>query len=251
MVRKAWSAGLLLVCSFATFAQSPATLEFSVSARIAVDSNGRAHVLEMGKVSRLSSVPSLTAIGDEIAQRLHERIESWQFVPATEDGTPVASTTSVYVALVGSDDGHGGMAVHIRSASTGGELRDVNLPGLTATVMKAGFLEALVLVDVQYDEAGTVRAASIRESKVRDHGVLVPTWDRDLRKGVLRAAQRWLFVPESVRGRPVKGSGRVPIVLCLEACAEVDPAATGGDETHFAATDPAVSLRTDVAGTAL
>lgn len=256
MRRVAWGAALLWAVSSAAFSAVPdpalTSLDFSVNARVEVDASGNGHVVEMGKVTKLSNVPSLEPIAQQIAQRLRERIETWQFTPASKDGQTVPSATNVYVGLTGFDDGHGGLEVRIRYAETGGELRDVNMTALIMTASTAG-AEGFVTVDVEYDARGKVVSASVHESGSFEHGRFVNTADKDLRKGVLKAAQRWVFLPEQVAGTPIGGSGRVPVVLCTsDACssAKIDNG-PGGDEAHFAAVDPAVKLRSAVAGTAL
>lgn len=252
MLRMAWGFALLMACSLSAAAENPpASLDFSVSARVEVDATGKGHVVDMGKVSKLSAVPSLMPIAQEISQRLRERIETWQFTPAAKDGQTVPSTTNVYVGLTGLDDGHGGLEVRIRNAQTGGELRDMNMPALIMTASTAG-AEGFVTVDVEYDATGKVVSASVHESGSFEHGRFVKTADHDLRKGVLKAAQRWVFLPEQVAGSPIGGSGLVSVVLCTsDACsnAKVDSGPAGN--AHFAAADPAVKLRSAVAGTAL
>lgn len=262
MRRVPWSAGLLLACSLATGAATHSSeahssgapssaLDFFVSAQVDVDASGKSHVVEMGKVSRLSDVPSLVPIANVIAQRLRERIESWQFVPATRDGQAVASTTGLHVALEGSDDGHGGLAVRILGASTGGDLRDANVLALAIAVTRAQE-EARITLDVEYDETGHVTSLSEVDSKRFHRGRWVPAGPT-LRKEVLDAAHHWVFVPEKIEGHPIAGGGRVPIVLCLDAVCATAPD-TPDKQTSgvsFAAVDPAVKLRSAVAGTAL
>jgi hypothetical protein len=116
-----------------------------------------------------------------------------------------------------------------------------------------GGAEGFINVDVQYGEDGKVQSTSVHESKSFDHGRFGNTADNDLRKRVLKAAQRWVFVPERIDGHPLAGSGRVPVQLCFSVeCVNASPetGSTGG-EPRFAATDPAVKLRSAVAGTAL
>ena len=252
MERKAWITGLLLACSFGVAAESPKSVDFSISAQVEVDTAGRAHVVEMGKVTKLSDVPSLLPVAGMIAQRMRERLESWEFVPGTVDGKPADSTTSVYIGLTGSDDGNGGLAVRIRKVLTGGELKRVDMRALVDALVRAG-KEGLVTVDVRYDETGNVISASIHDSKDFRRGKLVGTADEDLRKGVLKAAQHWAFVPETVAGHPIAGGGIVPVMLCFSDASTCSQARNNsdGDEPQLAANDPAVTLRSDVAGTTL
>jgi len=257
MRRLAVAAGLLLACSGA-IAGEPESLDFNVSAQVDVDVTGKAHVLEMGKVSRLSDVPSLAPVAETIAQRLRQRIETWQFTPAARLGQPVASTTNVHVALEGSDDGHGGLAVRILNARTGGDLRDPNRLALTIALNRAQE-EAVIAVGVEYDESGHVQSLSEVDARGFRHGKFVGTPGKSLRKDVLAAARDWTFVPEKIEGHPIVGRGVVPVRLCFSAeCTSAPYIRERGDDgrdgsdagTSFAAVDPAVTLRSAVAGTA-
>ena len=248
-----WCACLLLGLPLAAGAVAPiAALDFTAGAWVDVDATGKAHVIEMGRVSRLEDVPQLGPVVDNIKARLRERIETWQFVPAALDGAPVASRTHVSVSLEGIDDGKGGLGVRIRSAATGAELADVNMIGLQIAGSRLQE-EGAVTIDVRYDEGGKILTTAVADSKFFDGHRFTGVAGKAFRRDMLAAAKAWKFVPEQIDGHPQAGSGRVPIHFCLsEACAVArdDSQDTVGD-AQFAAADPAVKLRSAVAGTAL
>lgn len=248
-----WSAGLLLGLPLAAGAVKPiSALDFSAGAWVDVDSMGKARVVEMGSITRLQDVPKLIPVVDNIKARLRDQIETWQFVPAARDGVPAASRTYVYVALEGVDDGKGGLGVRIRSAATGAELADVNMSGLLIAGNRLQE-EGAVTIDVAYDEGGKIVSAVVTDSKTFDGHRFTGRAGRHFRKNMLAAAQAWKFIPEQVEGHPKAGSGRVPVHFCLsEACATARQEAEDAvGDAQFAATDPAVKLRSAVDGTAL
>jgi hypothetical protein len=248
-----WCAGLLLGLPLAGGAVAPiAALDFTAGAWVDVDATGKARVIEMGRVTRLEDVSQLGPVVDKIKARLRERIETWQFVPAARDGAPVASRTHVSIWLEGVDDGKGGLGVRVRSATTGAELKDINMIGLQIAGNRVQE-EGAVTIDVTYDEGGKVVTTAVADSKFFDGHRFTGYAGKALRRNMLAAAQAWKFVPEQIDGHPQAGSGRVPIHFCFsEACAiaREDSKDALGD-AQFAAADPAVKLRSAVADTAL
>jgi hypothetical protein len=227
---------------------APAPVDFSGSAWVDVDADGKAHVVEVGRLSVLSDVPALAPIVERIQGRLRNAIESWQFVPAMRDGIAVASRTNVSVDMRGTDDGAGGFAVRLRSARTGPGVRSMDMGPLVSVVERAQ-AEGSVKVDLAYDEAGNISSAEQADSKE-----FAGRADKVLRRGALAAVKTWHMEPEVVDGHPRAGSGSIVLVFCLEtpSCGAIP--SSGDDRQHpqeFAATDPAVKLRSAVAGTAL
>lgn len=253
MERRAWIAGLLLACSFGVSAEAPSSLDFAASATLDVTPDGHARVVEMEKVTKLSAVPSLVPVANQIAQRLRERIEAWQFLPATRGGVAVASRTHLHVALRANDDGHGGMAVSILSASTGAAVRKRPMGELVGALLDFGS-DSYVLADIGYASDGSVTDVEVKDQRSLSAGRFVPAVaSASLRKGIERALKRWRFAPEIVAGEPIAGNGLLPMFYCgSKACDEAQAAmeASRGD-AQFASSDPAVKLRTAVAGTAL
>lgn len=252
MRRAPWFMGLLLASPLIAFgADAPITsVDFSASAWVDVDASGQAHVIEMGKLTKLGDVTKLAPIADSIRERLRERIESWQFVPAMRDGAAVASSTNVYFNLEALDDGAAGLAVRLRSAYTGPELEERNMTGL---MMADTGEEGMVVIDVTYREDGHVQSAVVHDSKAFEGGQFVKRVSQDLRKGSMRAAKLWVFKPEQVAGKPVAGSGRVPVIFCVTvACGTAwHDSSIADSEPRYASNEPVAKLRSNVAGTAL
>jgi len=247
-------AGLMLAAPLVAMAgDAPvAWVDLHASAWVDVDALGKAHVIEMEKVKGLADVVQSTPIAETIKERLHDRIESWQFNPATRDGVAVVSRTHLHVVMEGFDDGAGNLGVRIRSAATGPDVKDWNDYGLARAGVTAGE-EGIVTFYIAYGADGKVTAAEVRESKTFSGGRFVGTASKTLRKGLLAVARRWTFVPEQVAGQPVPGSGVLPIRVCFSgACISATDASSGGKlESNFASTVPAVTLGSAVAGTAL
>lgn len=248
------AAGMWFVfsCNAVATDAAPSSLDFDVSATVDVSADGNAHVVEIGKVSKLSSVPALVPVADQVAQKLRDRIASWQFVPATRDGVAVPSRTHVYVFMRAGDDGRGGLAVTILSASPGAVIRKRPMGELVGALVDFG-PDSYVLAEIHYAADGDVIDVEVREQRTLSGGRFVPTSaDSRLRKGIRNALRRWTFDPEIVDGTPIEGHGLLPMFYCNSpAC---DEARAGMDAPHgeaFASADSAVKLRTAVAGTAL
>jgi len=256
MVR--WLAGcfLALVVPTAASGGEPVPVRavtLHASASVDVDAAGNARVVEMGAIGELERSAGQSPIARAIEDQLRPRIESWQFAPATEGGIAVPSRTHVHVSMKGVDDGKGRVEVTILSANTGGELKDKRMLDLMIAIEHA-LAEGRVTVTVDYDASGSVIDARILNGMGFHHGEFRGALDRKLEKGALAAAKKWVFSPEIVNGRPLAGSGDVPIRFCFStacriAAASVDDSSKG--QGQFASTDPAVKLRSAVAGTAL
>jgi hypothetical protein len=246
-----WIASLLLAMPLLAMAgDSAVSLDFAGSAWVDVDAAGKAHVVEMGGLSRLDGIPEMATIAASIRERLRARIESWQFTPALRDGTAVASSTNVYVNLEASDDGAGGLAVRLRSAYTGPKLEDRNMGGL---LMADTGEEGVVVIEVAFGENGHVQSVTAVDARAFEGGQFVSRVSQDLRKGSVRAAKRWVIRPEQVAGHPVAGSGRVPVLFCsTQAC---DAAWRGSDDPdsqpRYASSEPVAKLSGSVAGMSL
>jgi len=247
-----WAALIFAMPLFAIAGTPPALLEFGGSATVAVDATGKAHVIEMKKVSKLEQVPAFAPIVERIKGRLKDVIESWQFVPAMRDGIAVGSQTSVVVELEGMDDGAGGMAVRVRSAGAGAGMRHMDTAPLVVAVTKAQE-EGLVRLHLAYDDAGKVVDADIIDSKELSGAGFTGKADSLLCKAALSAARTWELEPEVVDGHPRAGTGSITLIFCLDARCETTPMPGGDAEKpqQFASSDPAVKVRSNVAGTLL
>ena len=226
------------------------TMGFGSSAWVDVDPGGKAHVVEMGDVTGLADPKGVAA--QRINDRLRERIESWQFTPATRAGAPVASRTHVGISLEAHDDGAGGLAVRIRSASTGPQMTHRKLP--VTAFLAASKAEGWVDVLVTYAEDGTVATATVNESKAFDGGRFKKHADSALQNAARKIATESLaFGPEWVGGKPIPGSVIVPMKFCqTQDCEQAQVQRTVPmQDAEFAAMDPAVKLVAPVAGSTL
>ena len=243
---------LLLFMPPSAVAATSTPLEFGATALVDVDATGKAHVVEMQKVSTLEDVPSLAPIVERIKGRLKDAIESWQFVPAMQDGIAVRSQTHVVVQLEGTDDGAGGMAVRVRSAAPGAGMRRMDMSRLQAAVTMAQ-AEGFVTLDLTYDATGKVVGSELVDSKALSDAGFTGKADKELRRGALAESRTWELDPELVDGHPRSGSGRITLIFCLSPrCGTTPlPGEEGPDPQQFASNDPAVKLRSNVAGTGL
>lgn len=249
MGRMAWGA-LLLGLALAAQAEEPG-LKLASSAVVDVDATGKAHVVTLDSVDGPNG-PLPTALSQPIETRLRERIESWQFVPATRDGVAVSSRTRLGVSLRAVDDGHGGVAVHVVSVGTGGAIREKHMADLISAFIHYGS-QVYLVADVHYAGDGSVIDVDVTDQRVLSGGRFISHADRNMRKAVERALRRWTFETEVVAGQPIEGHGRLPIWVCDSAACETaarDVRASDGNQ-EFASNDPAVKLRSAVAGTAL
>ena len=227
------------------------SVEFYAIAWADVDASGTAHVDQIDEVTKLEDVPGLAPAVVRIKELLKQRLETWQFVPATREGIAVASRTCVYVRLEGADDGKGGLGMRILSASTGPRA-DYLVPHYPPDAMREG-TEGLILLVVEYDEAGRVTSVKAEQSKTIWNGKLRDRGSAALKGAAIGTAWLWTFQNERVAGEPKSGSVRVPVQFCMSSeCVKVRWEQPGmPDNGEFAAINPAVKLRSAVAGTAL
>lgn len=245
MMRMAWGAALLGLALVAR-AEEPNALEFPAKASIEVDANGKAHVLTLETMSGRNGAPP-ASVSELIASRLRERIESWQFVPATRDGVAVPSRTRLVVGLDATDDGHGGLVVKVLSAITGPTIRERSMGEVLQIVPAQGML---LVADVRYAADGHVVDVDITDQRIFSGGHFVPYSDRVLKRGVEKSLKRWTFEPDVVAGQPIEGHGQIPLLLCMTAACLAAPMDLGTTR-EFTAADPAVKLSDAIVGTTL
>ena len=229
-----------------------ARMEFYASTWAEVDTSGTAHIDHVEELSKLEDVPALAPAVAHIKELLKQRIESWQFVPATRDGIAVPSRTHVMIRLEGMDDGKGGLGLRIRSASTGASFRDMLPPLYPPGAFRSG-REGRVLLVVDYDEDGKVVDVTTEETQDIYSGKMGGPASTEFKRAAIKAARNWTIENETVAGRPKAGKSRIPVTFCLsDACMqlpETEPDMPRDGE--LVAIDPAVKLRSAVAGTAL
>ena len=245
MRRFALCLGMLLAWPLAGQAAKPAepaSIEFGAGAWVDVDATGKAHVVEMDKLSRFKDDGKPGSIADIIKARLRERIESWEFQAATSNGVAVPSHTHLSIALEAADDGHSGMMLSVIDAKTGAAIAD-NKTGDLARI-HGGFSghTGTMVIDIAYRGDGSIKTANLISS----------SFEKNVSKRALAVAMTWRVSPEIVDGQPMPGEGRIPVVFCIEDECPADNDAGSNDHLReFTSIDPAVKLRTAVAGTVL
>lgn len=234
----------LLLPAFAGSAVAAQSSRLSATfwATVAVDSSGRVESVAM----RADDMP------DAIRVPLERDILRWQFEPARVGGQPASSVTHVHVNVVAEQqDGEDAYALRIASARNGpafGEMTPPRYPPRALRSATGG--EVVVLVDIAAD--GTVADAQLASSTAApgSRSLHLP----DLEKSALKAVRKWTFTPEQVAGQPVASQVKLPIRFCVgtSACmpfSEQQPSEPAGQQ--LIAEQPAVRLKTDVAGRTL
>ncbi len=250
--------GILLAWPLAAQAAKPAepaSIEFGAGAWVDVDATGKAHVVEMDKLSRFKDDGESGSIADIIKARLRERIEAWEFQPPTKNGVAVSGKTHVDVRLQAYVAESGGMGLRVESASTGMAVRKRSsyLPltdelGLSNTWW--------INVHLKVGPEGRVVEARIQDSSLfHGKGAITQVPPR-VAKGIREMFEGYEFDTESVDGVPIAGEAIQPIMACTSISACNDNMAgmqsdEQGEKSDLAVVDPAVRLRTAVAGTVL
>jgi len=245
--------GMLLAWPLATQAAKPAeptSIDFGAGAWVDVDATGKAHVVEIDQLSEFKDDGKPGSLADIIKQRLRERIEMWEFVPPASNGAAVNGRTHVHVSLEASTADGGGMAIRVLGAATGAKLVKRQMGELIKAMMDYGYV-GRVNIDVAWKDDGSVESADSVASSVGGK-VTSRSVSPKFLKTVLKAVQDWRFDPEIVEGTPIPGKGRVPINFCLSGeCPAEEKTSSNTAESLFTAIDPAIGLRTAVAGTML
>lgn len=223
-------------------------LDFVSSAWVDVDAMGHGRVEQVDSVTKLDKVPALAPAVARIKEVLKQRIESWEFIPATRDGVAVPSRTYLWVGMQGSDDGKGGLGLRILNAHGGPKSRVMTPPPYPPRAYKSG-IEGRVILDISFDDQGAVTSAVL--ANPADPRAKNAEYFVDVAR---KAAKAWTFQTESVDGVPVPGRVRVPVAFYLSPENRM-PEDVSKPETprdgEYLALDPAVKLRSAVAGTAL
>jgi len=233
--------------------EEPASIEFSAGAWVDVDATGKAHVVEMDRSGRLEDDGKAASLVDVINARLRGRIESWQFDPPTKNGVAVSGRTHVDMTVLAEDDGSGDIRLRVKQAHTGLVMKQ--RPSFMPLVFEMGGASGWkLLFHLEIDPEGHVTDARIVDSRIFDGKEFVARRSTyDLTRVALRTVRQLEFEMEQVDGQPIAGNGALPVRLCMSGSAACnDPISDEGDEgdasqVEFAAANPAIGLRTDVA----
>ena len=253
MRRIAWCPGILLLASWAVQSATPAeplSVEFGAGAWVDVDATGKAHVVEVEPLLRFDDDGTPGTLADTIKTRLRERIETWEFTPPMKDGVPVSGKTHLFVSATAADDGSGGMRILVKSASTGFYVKNHSLSPLFThpTNLSEGWLN----LHIEFGPDGKVTDASVVDAKGFGGRRFGGKIDRNTQRAVLATVKGFTAEMEWVDGRPIGGSGNLPIKICMsKACMSAQLPGTDGDSEGLVAAVSAMQLRTAVAGTVL
>lgn len=162
------------------------------------------------------NVIGLTPSGElpaEIDQWIREQVGRYTFAPATLNQQPQSATTTLYVTLgpVVSADGKPGY--RLNSVVTGPKL----LRGRYRSFPRE---EGAGYFDITFDATGRVTEVEVDDTQPFVGG-------RTFRKWAVGLAKSFRLQPETVAGRAVPGSGRLPIKVCMATCPELPPARDG------------------------
>lgn len=228
----------------------PTSVDFHADAWIDVTSTGKAHVVEMDKLDRFKDDGEQGSLAEIIKVRLQERIETWEFVPPMKNGTPVSGRTHLSISLEAvSEDG--GMAIRVLDARAGPRLADVRMQQLVNLFITDG-QAGKTTVKLAWRPDGIVDSAEIVGPSNLSSRNSTANLQPGGRKAMLALVKTWRIEPEIVDGAAIPGSGMIPIVFCWDN----SPCKNDGDaekppRSELMASNPAISLRTSVAGTSL
>ena len=231
----------------------PASIEFGAGAWVDVDATGKAHVVEMDKLTRFKDDGEPGSLADIIKSRLRERIETWEFTPPTKGGAAVAGKTHLSMWVQAFDSGSGSIGLRVESANTGMALRKRSsyLP-LSDELGSSNYWWMNVYLKVG-PEGRVVETRVLDSSLFHGKGATTQVPPR-VDKAIREMFEGYEFDTESVDGMPIAGEAIQPIVACQsDSACEAAARQSHGQEQgpDFAAIDPAVTLKTAVAGTVL
>ncbi|MDR3385868.1 MAG: energy transducer TonB [Rudaea sp.] len=219
--------------TFMLSAMTPAFAQKGVPV-LEMDADGEVQIAPDGHVSdyRLHSklVPEVEALVDK-------NVRGWRFEPVLVDGTPVIAKTALHIRLKAQPkDGADDYLVQIVDVSFGNPQQGIDNrpPKYPDAAIRAG-IGAKVLLSLRLDGAGKVadvqpyqtslnrRAASEMEAE---------QWRRLFEKASVAAARTWHYdLSETVNGKPMAASVRVPIVYSLRGDGVHAP--TSGEWTAY------------------
>lgn len=249
-----WLLAMLVAMPCATHAAKPAEpvhVEFGAGAWVDVDATGKAHVVEMDKLNGLKDEGVPGSLTEIIKTRLRERIESWEFIPPTRNNIAVSGKTFLHVSLEASDTGNDSIAIRILGAETGGKLVDKQMRGLMYALMRFG-KTGRVTFHVAWNGDGSVESVDVVDAPDQTKVRLANADVRNFVKATAEVVKKWRFDPEIVDGKPISGTGTVPLVFCLDGkCPKEDEVDAIGSESRLTTLDPAIGLRSAVASSTL
>lgn len=195
---------LTMQAAIAAAASEQKAVAFDASVKVDVDATGKPVAIRAPEV-----------LSRAVRDLIEKRVASWQYEPATKNGTAVSSTTYVRVgvcALPGSDDDHVKVGIDFkgngpRVVNSLGVLPPPIYPGKAYQMRAEGAFEVILAVQPK----GTAGIESIKTLKQVQKA-----------KGQFEFALRsWAdqlsFEPEIVAGHPVTTRIRIPVDFSLSS----------------------------------
>lgn len=215
----------------------------SVSWRTEIDAEGRVAQLTALPNARVEKIPGIRA-------QLEAAVRTWRFVPATLNGHPAPTETTLAVRFTFEQDG-ASYRVVVDDAHTGGRIGKGVPPHYPRSAVMAN-KTGLVLLRVDYDADGKVVSSKLDADS--------PKVDDRLVAAALENMGRWTFEPERVDGHGVPGTQIIPVCFRLSPLGGAPPpdcewtppgSRLAIGEGDSLAVNPVAHLATDAAAHAL
>jgi TonB family protein len=198
-----------------------------------------------GHITALAWQGEATKLEKFLIGRVEPVVRAWEFVPGKLDGVPAETRTRIWIRVGGEATPDGSLALHFIDAHTG-PLGSTLPPPHFPKSESNGTREAVVTVTVAVGADGS---ATLVESEVDSTAT---------RKGEARfvaaaegAVAQWRFEPETVGGKPVGTTLRVPVAFCFrdisDWCDRRRATKDAAPDNQPIALDPTVTLKTDIA----
>jgi TonB family protein len=161
--------------------------------------------VELDAKGNILSIEPADDVAREIADFLRGEISAWEFLPATRDGRPVPTRTSVGVRLEATGERNGKtIEVRIVDAGTGPRYAQAKMPRFPMVALDRRETGE-VLLRVDFDTNGRVVDVAIEKRVGR------PYFDRV----AMDAVREWTFQPERVGDVGLAATVFVPIRFCI------------------------------------
>jgi TonB family protein len=203
---KLWQLTILalgaLLAATAGAAKPLKTYDLWLNADITIDQHGR-----MASLDWKNAQPGRQLI----AERLTQRVQAWEFVPAMVDGQRMETRTGLIIGIHVTEHPDGSVALQITDAHTGPRPVSTVPPRYPVDAVSAG-VSGLVVVDLQVEPDGKPVILDMRfegSSGKRSYRESFTTATKS-------AVTAWTFQPEVVAGRAVRTRMQVPVDFCLE-----------------------------------
>ncbi|MBX3689602.1 energy transducer TonB [Dokdonella sp.] len=230
---------IFAVLSTAALAKEPEPIHIRMAWHISVDAQGQITSIWTGE-TKLA----------EVQDRIEREIRSWYFQPGKVNGVPAASESTLRLTLEATPNDGDGYTLKVVKANTGAYYAKIVMPRYPDAFVKSR-RQGYVVLKVRYGADGKVLDAALAD----DAPEVAPAFVQ----ASINAVRNWEFAPEVIGGHPRAGAALVP--LCFNPMRGTryprdctwsrrsDGLKVSGDEA--VALDPAVSLKSDVAGHAL